>query len=381
MMLEEHCEKNGKGQFKAFTAGWQRFAYYTLIVLASIAAGSAFLGCSNAHSSLNTIGNKPRIRKGFYFGSVIPINFIAPEDLGTHNISEKNGIIYCCRAGFIDTGHLRKSADWTNILADKIFDHIMKEDSEFSFKLREPSEYIIKLEYPEFWRFIPQEDKQKTAREVSIHLGQYFAYTACTWHEILTWFGYTWTKIGSEYISAFSWEDIYSNLLGSHIGAAALRDEEHSFNQAVTLAIDKELKKLGAQPANVTRQAAKEIKGKWYTGGFYFFVNMKKRNFDIGLDGYVSPSLVPSICEGASAISYSVPDALYIYKRGFSMQFEIDPRVMVKNKILRIVYPDGDGKTIRPDTHFYKIMDYIKKKAQQKPDLTPSNQEYVYFNN
>ena len=55
-------------------------------------------------------------------------------------------------------------------------------------------------------------------------MGPYMAYTMVTWHEILTWFGYKSVGIVPEYHSSFSWEDTYSNLLGTVLAARALRD-------------------------------------------------------------------------------------------------------------------------------------------------------------
>jgi hypothetical protein len=339
------------------------FAIMPILAAGCFAASLTLAGCNSLQSSISALEHKPRLRKGAYFGSVLPPVYLGPGELGIHNVSEKNGYVYCCNGGFIDTDHLRKSVDWTKYLADKTYERIMKGDREFRLKLREPSRYHIKLDYPEYWRSMCREGKEEAAREVSIHIGQYVAHTACAWHEMLTWFGYTWTEIGSEYMSAFSWDDIYSNLLGSRIGAAAMRDKEHGFNEAVTLAIDRELERLGAQPPEVAREAAKEIKGQWYTGGYYFFVDTKKRHFDVGLDGYISPWLVPTACEGASAISYRIPDTQFVDKYGFSIKVEIEPRERIKGKILRIVYPDGKGRRIKPDEDFGPIMSYIKEQA------------------
>ncbi|MHC4467239.1 MAG: DUF4056 domain-containing protein [Planctomycetota bacterium] len=288
------------------------------------------------------------------------------NELGEHNGFEKNGYVYCSKGGFIDTDHLRKSADWTKYLADKTFVQIMKGSRQFKFKLREPSRYHVELEYPVWWDELSEECRKDIARDVSTYLGQYFAHTACVWHEMLTWFGWTWTEIGSEYMSAFSWDDIYSNLLGSRIGAKAMRDLEHDFNKAVTLEINNELKRLDAQPAGVARQAAKEIHGTWYTGGYYFFLDTKKRHLDVGLDGYISPWIVTGVCEGDSVISYRVPDTSFIEKYGFTLKLEIEPRERIKGRILQVVFEDEPDKRLQPDIHFAQIMDHIKGQAEER---------------
>ncbi|MHC4757568.1 MAG: DUF4056 domain-containing protein [Planctomycetota bacterium] len=330
-------------------------------------ASTAFLGgCNGIQSSISAFEGKPRLRKGAYFGSVIPPTYLGPGELGTHNKSEKNGYVYCSKGGFIDTDHLRKSADWTKHLGDITYKHIMKGEEEFTFRLREPSRYHVTVEYPEYWKKLSERYRQDIAREVSIELGQYFAHTACVWHEILTWFGWSWTEIGSEYMSAFSWEDIYSNLLGSRIGGAAMRNVGYDFNQAVTIEIDKELERLGAQPPDVAKEATRQIYGEWYTGGYYFFVDTVKRHFDVGLDGYVSPWVVPGICDDKAIISYRIPDTRFVEKLGFSVSLEIEPRERIKGKVLKAVYADGKGRYLRPEIHFVQIMEHIENQAEKR---------------
>ena len=76
----------------------------------------------------------------------------------------------------------------------------------------------------------------------------------------MTWYGYKIIAIYPEYPSAFSWEDSYSNLLGTRIGVEALNDKEHSYNKAVEIAIKKELKNLGLLPGDAARRIANSVK-------------------------------------------------------------------------------------------------------------------------
>ena len=245
---------------------------------------------------------------------------------------------------------------------------LMDNEEGFSFKLKEPSRYYVRFKYPEDWKDLPQKKKARIAYEVSIGLGQYLAFSAATWHEILTWFGYKITGIYSEFPSAFSWEDSYSNALGCRIGAMALRDTKNKYNRAMTLAINRELRKLDVQSKHTARRASEKVKGEWFSGGFLFFVNVKSRNFDIGLDdGYVTPRLIPSIskCEGATPQKCSVPNLDFLKEYGFSIGYRIEPREWEKDKILSVVYPDpGERKKwVDPLVCFPAIMEYIEKDA------------------
>ena len=334
----------------------------------------AALGCQGGPDAKTP----PRIRGGYYASSTVGTNFLDPEHLGAHGYrhswSEKNGIVYTCKAGHIDISHLRKSADWTAFFIAKTFEHLKKNETEFSFKLKECSRYFVQLTYPEYWKYLLQKEKEHIAHDISIRLGQYFAYTAITWHEILTWFGFKAIGLYPEFPSAFSWEDTFSNLLGTHIAVLALQDVEHPYNEAVTLAIDRELEKLNVQPKHTAIRAAEKVRGLWFSGDFLFLVDIKRRNFDIGLDdGFVTPWIVPSLgeCEGAEAQPYPVPNPDLLSEYGFSMKFEVEPREWEKDKILKITYQDRKErkKRLEPAIHLAPIMDYIKEDAVKKYGL------------
>ncbi len=318
---------------------------------------------------------RPRGRIACYASATLRTNFIDPENLGSHgyrfNWSEKNGIAYTCRAGHVDVAHVRKNVDWTAYLAAKTLEKLGKNETAFSFKLREPSLYFVQLAYPENWKDLSQADRENIAYDISIRLGQYLTYTATTWHEILTWYGYKAIGFYPEFPSAFSWEDTFSNVLGIRIGAMALRDAEHGFNEAVTLALDRELEKLGVQPRVTAIRAAQKVRGLWFSTALLFCVDIMGRNFDIGLDdGFVTPWIIPSVsgCEGTDVQTYPVPNLDFLSEYGFSMKLEIEPREWEKGKILRAVYPDGKKrkKRIEPIVHFAPIMDRIKAEAAEK---------------
>jgi len=321
----------------------------------------------------------PRARLACYASSTIGTRFIDPERLGSHGYrrsrSEKNGIVYTRKGGHIDIAHLRKTADWTAFLAAKTFQHIMDNETEFSFKLREPSLYFVQLTYPRYWQDLSRQQKAHIAYDISIRLGQYFAYTACSWHEMLTWFGYKAAGFYPEFPSAFSWEDMFSNALGTHIAFLAIWDNEHTFDEAMTLAIDRELRALQVQPKHIAIRAAKTVRGKWFSGDF-LFVDLIKRNFDIGLDdGFVTPWIVPSVsgCDAAEAQSYPIPNLNSVFDYGFSVKLEIEPKEWEKDQILKIVYPDEkqEENRLQPAIHFAPIMKYIKQDAVTRygPDV------------
>ncbi len=315
----------------------------------------------------------PRIRYGAYPTSILGTPW-AGEKLGPHayyfRLAEKNGIAYTCRAGHVDIMHVRIAADWTAYLVGESYRHIMQGNDSFSYKLLvDRSRNYVHIAYPENWKSLSKDEQSRIAREVALAMGPYLTFTMTTWHEIITWYGFQCIGLPTEYASAFSWEDSYSNLLGTVLATRALQDTEHPYDEAMALVLNEEMKKLGVQPAKVSKQASESVYGAWYKGRVAMFVDLRRRNFDIGLDdGLVTPTLIPNVpgCEGAEPISYPAPTLDALSQYGFSAAVEIRPREWEKNKVLRIVYPDKKGKRIIPTEHFAKIMAQIRREAEAK---------------
>jgi hypothetical protein len=284
-------------------------------------------------------------------------------------LAEKNGIVYTRKAGHIDIIHVRIAADWTAYLKKRTSKCIKRYDPGFSFTFKpDISKYYVQIFYPDNWEVLPDKDKEEITSEISIRLGQYLAFTVTTWHEILTWFGYKCLGFFPEFPSAFSWEDSFSNLLGTRVAAEALQDPEHNYNKAITLAIERELEKLGVQSSHTAIRASEIMRGKWFSGHVLYLVDIKKRNLDIGLDdGFVTPTVLPCPpeCAKVEVQSYPVPTLEILSEYGFSVKIEIEPWEWEKDNILRIIYPVAGKrkKRVEPAIHFARIMDYIKEDA------------------
>ncbi len=327
----------------------------------------------------------PRIRVGYLPTPTLGTVFRSREQLGQHgyrpNLSEKNGLVYTCKAGPIDMGHARKATDWTVFLAAKTYRQIMEGNrDEFSYRLYEPSRYFVRITYPQNWDDLPRKEKERIAFEVSVGVGRYLGFVSATWHEIITWFGFKSKGFEPEHPSAFTWEESFSNLFGTHVAMLAIEDDRHTYNEAVTLAYDAELRKLDAQAAHVSKMASESVRGPWFTGD-YFFITMKKRNLDLGLDdGYITPTLIPGVseCEGVEPEPFPVPNLDFASDYGFEVKFEIEPRIWEANAILDAAYSGGGPRTnrVEPVVHLAPIMDYIRQDALRRygPDPDPPRQ-------
>ncbi len=315
----------------------------------------------------------PRVRYGTYPIDIVGTPFVGPN-LGTHSyhltLAEKDGVAYTCRGGHVDVIHVRIAADWTAYLIAETYQHLMKNDPSFSYKLSvDRTHHTVQFTYPANWKSLPEQRRSQIAREVALVVGPYLTFTMTTWHEMITWFGFKCIGLPTEFPSAFSWEDSYSNVVGTVVGAQALRDSQHPYNQAVTIALDKEMQKLGIQPASVARRVSGSVRGDWYTGAVVMLVDIKMRNFDIGLgDGYVTPTLVPGVaaCPGAQPLSYPVPRLDALARYGFAASVEIEPHEWERHKPLRVVYGNRPGTKLQPERDFPTIMDHICRKAAAK---------------
>ena len=347
--MEDNMYKSGRNR---------RVSILTTAAYFGILAGlMAVTGCS--------FSGGPRARIGYLPTATGGILFPDPDKLGTHvyglGFGEVGGITYTCRGGHIDLDHVRGNADDARFLVKKIRNTLTKKGKGFSFKLTgEMSKHLIKFDYPANWDTLS--DKAKVIDEIAYDTATYLAFNATTWHEMQTWFGVHFVLIEPEFNSAFSWEDVYSNLVGARIGVEAVKDTQHKYNEAVTLAIYRHLKELGVQPKATAYAASDKMRGQWYTGNFV--PDMKMRNFDIGLDGYVTPTVVPGVegCSGETPLKLPVPTTDTLKRYGISMTYQIKPNVLPQGKMFRA----AGSKKIYPEKHFPIMIEYMKKQAVEK---------------
>ncbi len=337
-----------------------RSAVLGFALLGAVGCYSGDVICSTPGVSVGRIKKiKPRIRMGNTPAPTIGITYLGNENLGRHcyasGVSEKNGILLTMKAGHIDIFHTRESADYAAYLAADVFERIKKKEKKFSFKLSDPSVYHVSLNYPDNWENISE--KEKKIFDISVGLGEYLAFTAESWHEIITWHGYNSTVILTEFPSAFSWEDNFSNLLGIKVAGEALRSGG-KYDEKVTEILGREVGKLIPIAEKEAVRISRKLKGSWYTGEMPFGdVVIKKRNFDIGLSGKLTP-LVPFA--SGKVESFPVPSLNFLSQYGVSAEVEIEPRVSEKGEIFKILGRNRKGGKINPDNDFKKIMEKIR---------------------
>lgn len=308
---------------------------------------------------------EPRARMGHLPTATFGIIFLDPDNLGTHHYGfggfDLGGIVYTCKAGHIDVDHVRGNIDNTRYILKKIRKLLAKNKTSFSFSISgEMSRHIIKFTYPQNWNEIVPAEKEKIIEEIIYDATAYIAFDATTFHEVQNWFNVHYAGFEYEFNSAFTWEDNYSNLLGITIAIEILKQGDHDFNKRVTQAIDAKLAELEVKPRSFAIAAADKMRGDWYTGDM--IPDTKMKNFDIGLDGSVTPTLVPDLtpCDGNS-VSLPAPNLASLEEHGFSFTHQIKPYVFEQGKMFKAI----NSKEIFPKQHYPLFLEYFKAEAEK----------------
>jgi hypothetical protein len=211
---------------------------------------------------------------------------VSLEPSGSEHIvsDEKSGILYTCRGGFIDIAHVRDNADRTLFFASQIARlaatggtiPITGEGAERRVVVKPLDRRLVQA---------------RGLREVVTGLAEWVAFQASIWHEITTWYGWASTPF-SERPSAFSIEDLYSNLVGIKIAGTAIRRHaaasEVEYNNSVTALLKDALVKLGPLPQDASRRAFEYVDGIWWDSTKRVPDNqlVRHRNFNIGPELY-----------------------------------------------------------------------------------------------
>jgi len=206
------------------------------------------------------------------------------ELLGKHKFygdkNEHNGLIYTRDGGFIDIGHLRDNADMV-----AYFSLAIEKNNGTDFKLneaREAGKRVIEISL---------KGRELTSSDILL-LAQRITYEMAVWHEIRTYFGVPTYYPIKEIQSAFSPEDLYSNLLGTYVGRWAL-EKNGPYEQETDTVIQEVLTRLGkVSTEEKTKAAMDNVLGIWWQR-----VSVPSKDFLLAWNtsayGEVKPWLIP----------------------------------------------------------------------------------------
>jgi hypothetical protein len=294
-------------------------------LLASVA------GCAGMPSPRMRLGSIP------YPGPFNLFKLGDPSDLGEHHYesagasdSESDqGVIYTCKAGFLDISHVRDTIDLAYYAQRRLELDILAGRTQVELPTSVPSTLHLTLDYPDFWASLSGPAKARTAHELSILMSQRLAYLMGIWHEAVTWMGYRSSGLFTEDRSAFTYEDTMSHMVGVMVAATVLRQRGDDYDEAVTLALRQVIDGLGAVSPDTASKAIGLVEGRWWKDG-----NSLKRYLDVGLDDEtIEPWLVPGLagCNVKRVPSYALPSMANVSGRDFSGFYSvaIAPRTIV----------------------------------------------------
>lgn len=179
-----------------------------------------------------------------------------------HGGSENNGILYTQKGGFIDLAHARDTADDTIGLFFEILANLGK-----AHRIDLPAE--LGPRYIEMKAFDVSSLTDEQRWSVAAHLAARLAYFKAESHEIAQWHGYTSFSGWPETISAFSLEDLYSNMLGAKIVLNLIQQRkvlsEVEYNQNVSLWLNASLQELGIVDRSQAKEVLSAVDGKWWS--------------------------------------------------------------------------------------------------------------------
>lgn len=284
--------------------------------------------------------------------------FVSPQSLGTHKgFSEGQGMLYTLRGGHIDMAHVRGPADQTKKAYDRAYSCIVNGSK--SFTVQPAWERItnkVEFDYPADWDKRPEAERQGIAREIALKVAPVVGYNSSLYHEMLTWKGAKFFLIEPEEKSSFSWEDLYSNIMGAWIATKAI-EAGGDFNAAFTRLLNQEFERLQVVPKDKAVQITESVRGKWFTSA-----KLMKKNMDSYLDDDISPCIVPGYTT-AAPVTYPLPTLEGIEKYGINVTYTISSLFMEHGTLKRMA---GTSGPLEPLKDFKPIMQKIQQEGIAK---------------
>jgi len=276
-----------------------------------------------------------------------------PEDLGPHRYDgataaidderqnafpwgEANGLIYTCRAGFLDTAHIREQVDWVAFYASQI-DRNLKTGIRVDLTPEGAERQLVLKPIP------PALIQEYGRDEVIIALAQWLAYQGSIWHEIAQWYGWSLVNLYPEYLSGFSPEDPISNAIGIGLLSGASLEQvlasEKIYNRHVDQLIQIALEKLEPVPSAVGEEAVQAVDQVWWDSQSRLpdnaLVRRRYLDTDTKLEGWLLPlkfappalraELEKECGQSPQPVVFRIPEALGEYRFDQLATLEITP--------------------------------------------------------
>lgn len=249
------------------------------------------------------------------------------------------GIMYTCRAGFLDLAHVREAVDWTRYAWRQTRTLFQAGGGSHSFE-HEDTRFVITVTLPPWWSDLAPPERDAMIDEAALRGAQRIAYDVQTWHEIATWCGWRTLPMISEAGSAFTCDDTSSHLVGVLIAGRLLREGDADFDRRAAAELRRGLDELGAVSSAMVDRAARAVEDVWWRDGVAV-----RRDLDTGVeDGFKVPWLVPDLecCAGCEPAVLAVPSLKSVNGRDLSAACEL--RIAPPSWLLERLRP-GEPRT------------------------------------
>lgn len=336
----------------------------------ALVAIATLSGCSPEEASL------PRARLGAlpFPGPFTLYTASQADEVGGHRYESTDcvlglgegarGIVYTCKAGFLDLAHLREAVDWTWFLHRHARDLLVAGGSVAFENDQTRFEFIV---HPPRLDGLSAAERADVLEEAAVRLGQRGAFLVETWHEIESWYGLRTVFFVPEDRSAFTWDDTASHVVGVRIGARVARATAREFDTAAAAAIREELDALGAVPKTWVDKATQRVAGRWWKGETPI-----RRDLDIGLQsGVKDPWIVHGLecCDGVEPIRLEVPSLRNV--RGLDLSGVYEVRLTLAPSLAAEMYKgEAVPREIDAEREFPRLIEKMRAamKARFGPD-------------
>lgn len=244
---------------------------------------------------------------------------------------EKSGLIYTHRGGFIDIAHVRDTADNTFYLFSKIYPELGRSVRFFYSE-------ELGLRRVQINAFTPPASMVQRYTLAAWLAGK-IAFELAQWHEIAQWYGFQSVPGFSEEISAFSPEDLYSNLLGARLAINVILQGHagsvEDYDKAMDEQIHSALVGLGVVTREETEKKFREVDGDWW--------NSKRRvpdKFLVLRRNYIlSDNRLPTPVPFEKAMPYQLH--MPVEREGFALSALGELQIYKGHNMERLPPPEG----------------------------------------
>ena len=291
-------------------------------------------------------GNAQKVKVGavpipfFRYANTLAVDSVGPHafEAGTFSFqkdapngkrgTEHNGQMYTLKGGFIDLAHVRDTADNAIALFYRIYPKLGQVQT-----IKLPDE--IGPRVIELLAFDTSDLTPRQQWEVAAAMAVRLAYFMAEAHEVAQWHGYRSWAPWSETVSAYSPEDLYSNMLGAKIALGLINNNlamsKELYNQHMSQWLAATLAWLEPVSIKQTNALFDAVDGHWWDSNQALpskFM-LLKRHYELG--DRQSPYLVPkSLAEQDE--SWQVLAPLY--------SNEVNPHVLSLSRIIHGVEID-----------------------------------------